>query len=40
MEIVPYVAYNFAIDSEPEQFAGDANLSDFLWGGIGVVYHF
>jgi hypothetical protein len=40
IEIVPYVAYNFAIDSEPERYAGDATLRDFFWGGIGVVYHF
>lgn len=39
-EIAPYIAYNFAIDSEPERYAGDASLRDFFWGGIGVVYHF
>jgi len=40
IEIVPYVAYNFAIDSEPERFADDLTLHDFFWGGIGFVYHF
>ena len=40
IEIAPYLAYNFAIDSEPERFAGDENLRDFLWGGIGVICHF
>jgi len=40
IEIAPYLAYNFAIDSEPERFADDITLRDFLWGGIGVVYHF
>ena len=40
IEIMPYVAYNFAIDSEPERFAGDTTLHDFMWGGIGIAYHF
>jgi hypothetical protein len=40
IEIVPYVAYNFAIDSEPERFADDLTLHDFFWGGIGIAYHF
>ena len=40
IEIMPYMAYNFAIDSEPEHFTGDITLRDFFWGGIGVVYHF
>jgi hypothetical protein len=40
IEIVPYVAYNFAIDSEPERHIDDATLRDFFWGGIGVIYHF
>jgi len=40
IEIVPYVAYNLAIDSEPVRFADDITLHDFFWGGIGVVYHF
>jgi hypothetical protein len=40
IEIMPYVAYNFAIDREPERFTGDITLRDFFWGGIGVIYHF
>ena len=40
IEIMPYVAYNFAIDSEPERFADDITLHDFMWGGIGIAYHF
>jgi hypothetical protein len=40
IEIVPYVAHNFAIDREPDRFADDKPLRDFLWGGIGIVYHF
>jgi hypothetical protein len=40
IEITPYLAYNFAIDRQPERFADDATLRDFFWGGIGVIYHF
>ena len=40
IEIVPYAAYNFAIDSEPERFADDLTLHNFFWGGIGIAYHF
>ena len=40
LEIVPYVAYNFAIDRDPERFPDDHTLRDFYWAGIGVIYHF
>ena len=40
IEIVPYMAYNFAIDREPERFTDDISLREFFWGGIGVIYHF
>jgi hypothetical protein len=39
IEIVPYVAYNIAINREPERFVDDITLRDFFWGGIGIVYH-
>lgn len=40
IEILPYMACNFAIDSEPERFADDLTLRDSFWGGIGIAYHF
>jgi hypothetical protein len=40
IEIVPYAAYNFAIDRDSERYIGDTTLRDFFWGGIGFIYHF
>ena len=34
--ILGYVRYNIAIDSDPNSFAGDELLRDFFWGGIGL----
>lgn len=39
-EVTAYVGYNHAIDSDPEWYAEDANLSDFAWGGFGMIYRF
>lgn len=40
LEIVPYAAYNIAIDREPDRYPDDHLLRDFFWGGIGIIYHF
>jgi len=40
LEIVPYAAYNFAIEREPDRYADDHLLRDFFWGGVGIIYHF
>ena len=39
IEIITYIGYNIAIDSTPDRYVGDLTLHDFLWGGVGVVYH-
>ena len=39
-ELYAYTAYNIAIDRDPEKYAGDVLLGDFLWAGIGFIYLF
>ena len=40
LEIQTYAAYNIALGSKPEEYPDDSTLRDFLWGGIGIAYHF
>lgn len=40
MEVYAYVAYNQAINRDPERYSGDESLKDFFWGGVGYSYRF
>ena len=35
-----FASYNWAIDRDAAQYAGDASLGDFFWGGVGVKVDF
>lgn len=40
IELYAYIAYNQAINRDPEQYPGDVLLDDFVWGGAGFSYGF
>lgn len=40
IELYTFAGYNLAINREPEKYAGDGQLKDFFWGGIGLTYLF
>jgi predicted porin len=33
-------SYNFAINSDPDQYAGDESLDNFFYGGVSLTYSF
>ena len=40
LNLLGYVRYNFAIDSDQNRYAGDRLLKDFYWIGIGIEAQF
>lgn len=40
LNLLGYVRYNIAIDSDQEQYPGDRLLNDFYWIGVGIETEF
>ena len=40
INLLGYMRYNVALDSNPKKFAGDELLKDFFWAGVGISISF
>lgn len=40
LDLYAYAGYNLAIKRDETRYNGDALLSDFAWGGMGLAYRF